>query len=54
MLVDAEIIKGTSKKGNDYYCIEIELPNGYKMRYFPTGGDSFILAQCYEEYNGKE
>lgn len=53
MVVSTEIIKGTSKKGNEFYAIEIVLKNGYKMRLFPSYAESFILKSLYDKENNE-
>ena len=54
MISSTQIIKGTSKKGAEYFAIEIVLKNGYKMRLFPSYAESFILKSLYDTQNNNE
>lgn len=49
MNLKCELLKKTSKKGNDYFVIEITLPNGYKKSIFPDYSEKFIIEGIYKE-----
>lgn len=53
VISSTEIIKGVSKKGKEYYAIEITLQNGYKMRLFPSYAESFIIKGLYDSKNNE-
>ena len=43
MTLNAEVVSGTSKKGNAYKCLEIEIAPGVKMRVFPSDAELSLI-----------
>lgn len=43
-MLQCEVVKRTSKNGNDYYCIEIDFGNGYKKFVFLNPAEKALLG----------
>lgn len=41
-MFECEVKKKTSKKGNEYICLEITFPNGYKKIVFLDKAEEYI------------
>lgn len=44
-MFEVEVKKKTSKNGNDYICLEITFPNGYKKIVFLDKAEEYIAAE---------
>lgn len=47
-LESMQVVRGQSKEGNTYYCIELTFINGYKHRVFLRGAESFAWATAFD------
>lgn len=44
-MIEATIARKTSKKGNEYICVELIFPNGYKKVVFLDKAEEYMALQ---------
>lgn len=43
-----QVVKGTSKEGNTYYCIQLEFINGFPKRLFLKQDEVFAWTNAFD------
>lgn len=44
-MIEANVAKKISKKGNEYVCVELTFPNGYKKIVFLDKAEEYMALQ---------